>query len=114
MSEIPYHTPSVNLSPARSDILQHTYKEQRETKHWVYNHMWSRDLPSPLLPPYLKWKWGKPPAPRAFYPPPPLQSPPFCQAGPPPPGGGGHEVTVPPLGGGGGDCTTKLYHSITV
>ena len=33
---------------------------------------------------------------------------------PPPHGGeGGHKVTVPPLGGGG-DCTTKLYHSITM
>ena len=28
-------------------------------------------------------------------------------------GGDGHEVALPPLGGGG-DCTTKLYHSITV
>ena len=40
---------------------------------------------------------------------PPLSSPHQCRDDTP----GGHEVTVPPLGRGG-NCTTKLYHSITV
>ena len=46
-------------------------------------------------------------------PPPPCNLPHFVRPVPPQGGGGGrHEVTVPPLGGG--DCTTDLYHSITV
>ena len=33
MHQTPSQTPFVKLSPARSDVLQHTYKEQCETKH---------------------------------------------------------------------------------